>query len=147
MKWLSFPFALLAGALITVQTGANSRLKDALGQPMPAVIVNYIVGLIGVLVYTLAKRVEIPTLANAVEAPWWAWTGGLFGAVYGITAVILARPLGAATLTALVVTGQLVCSVALDHFGGLGFQVHPASWERIAGCALMVVGLALIAKF
>jgi len=89
----------------------------------------------------------VPSLEKAVQAPWWAWIGGLFGAVYGVAAVILARPLGAATLTALVVTGQLVGSVTLDHFGWVGFEMHPASWGRLAGCALMIVGLVLVAKF
>jgi transporter family-2 protein len=37
-----------------------------------------------------------------------------------VTVVVLSRELGAATLTALVVTGQLICSVVLDHFGLLG---------------------------
>jgi bacterial/archaeal transporter family-2 protein len=67
--------------------------------------------------------------------------------VYGLAAIVLASQLGAATLTALVVTGQLLCSVVLDHFGWLSFDVHPASWPRIAGCILMVLGLILIAKF
>lgn len=71
----------------------------------------------------------------------------MFGAVYGLTAILLASQMGAATLTALVVTGQLVCAVTLDHFGWLGFDVHPASLWRLAGCVLMVLGLVLIAKF
>ena len=57
------------------------------------------------------------------EAPWWSWIGGLFGATYGLTAILLASRMGAATLTALVVTGQLICAVVLDHFGWLGFDV------------------------
>jgi len=145
MKWLSVPLAMFAGALITLQTGANSRLKEALGHPMPAVIVNYILGIVSIVCYTVAIRAPVPSLERAAGAPWWAWIGGIFGAVYGVTAVILARPLGAATLTALVVTGQLVSSVALDHFGWIGFEIHAASWGRIAGCALMIVGLMLIA--
>lgn len=40
--------------------------------------------------------------------------------------MLLARELGAASLTALVVTGQLVCSVVLDHFGWVGFTEHAA---------------------
>jgi transporter family-2 protein len=55
--------------------------------------------------------------------------------------------LGAATLTALIVTGQLVCSVALDHFGLVGFDQHAASLGRIAGCLLMICGFVLIARF
>jgi hypothetical protein len=28
----------------------------------------------------------------------------------------------------------------------MGFELHRASWLRVAGCALMVAGLTLIAK-
>lgn len=78
---------------------------------------------------------------------WWAWIGGLAGAVYGLTAILLAYRLGAATLMASVVTGQVVASVLLDHFGWLGFEVHSATVWRLLGAALMVVGVVLIARF
>jgi transporter family-2 protein len=138
---------LVAGALITCQVGSNTQLKKSLGQPLPALLVNYVFGITAVYLYTLARQVSLPPLGKAVQTPWWGWLGGLFGAVYGLAAIILASRLGAATLTAIVVTGQLVCSVILDHFGWLSFEVHPASWPRIVGCVLMVAGLALIAKF
>jgi transporter family-2 protein len=147
MGWLSFAFALAAGALIAVQAGSNSQLKKSLGVPMPAVIVNYLVGLTCIVLYSLARRAPLAVFSRAGAAPWWGWMGGLFGAVYGVAAVILASQMGAATLTALVVTGQLVCSVVLDHFGWVGFEVHPASIWRVTGCVLMVIGLFLIAKF
>jgi transporter family-2 protein len=95
----------------------------------------------------LVNRDPLPALSKAGEAPWWSWTGGLFGAVYGVAAVLLASQMGAATLTALVVTGQLICSVVLDHYGWVGFEVHPASVWRIVGCGLMALGMFLIAKF
>jgi len=147
MRSLAWLFAFTAGALITCQVGSNSQLKKSLGQPLPALIVNYVLGIAAVLLYTLARQVAFPSTAKAFQTPWWGWLGGIFGAVYGLTAIVLASQLGAATLTALVVTGQLICSVVLDHFGWLSFDVHPASWARIAGCALMVGGLILIAKF
>lgn len=145
MAWLAFLFALVAGALITVQTGSNSQLKKGLGQPLPALLVNYVLGISAVLIVTVIKRGPLPAVERST--PWWAWVGGLFGAMYGLAAIVLASQLGAATLTALVVTGQLICAVVLDHFGWLSFDIHPASWARIAGCALMVIGLVLIAKF
>jgi bacterial/archaeal transporter family-2 protein len=147
MGWIAFAFALFAGALITGQTGSNSQLKKSLGQPLPALIVNYIVGVGVVFIYALLRRVPVPTLGQAGGTPWWGWAGGLFGAVYGLAAILLASQMGAATLTALVVTGQLVCAVALDHFGWLGFEIHPAGIGRLLGCGLMVLGLILIAKF
>jgi transporter family-2 protein len=147
MSWSAWGFALLAGALTVVQAGANSRLKQGLEAPMPALPANYLLGLGAVLAYALAARVSWPALGKATGVPWWAWLGGLAGAVYGVAAILLASSLGAATLMALVVTGQLLCSVLLDHFGWVGFEVHPAGWGRLAGCALMVAGFALIARF
>ena len=147
MKLLALLFAFVAGTLITCQVGSNTQLKKSLGQPLPALLVNYVLGIAAVLLYTFARQVPFPSTEKALQTPWWGWLGGIFGAVYGLTAIVLASQLGAATLTALVVTGQLICSVVLDQFGWLSFDVHPASWTRIAGCALMVVGLILIAKF
>ena len=147
MKWLAWLFAFVAGGLITCQVGSNSQLKKSLGQPLPALIVNYALGIAAVFLYTFFRQVPFPSTEKAFQTPWWGWLGGIFGAVYGLAAIVLASQLGAATLSALVVTGQLICSVILDHFGLLSFDVHPAGWARIAGCGLMVVGLILIAKF
>jgi len=72
--------------------------------------------------------------------------GGILGIVYGLAVVFLAQRMGAATLIATVVTGQLICSVVVDHFALVGFQPHRASPLRITGCALMIAGLTLIAK-
>lgn len=47
----------------------------------------------------------------------------------------------------LVVTGTIVFSIVLDHYGLLGFDVHHASLPRIAGGALMLGGLALVCLF
>jgi len=147
MSWLSFAFAFVAGAFITIQAGSNSQLKKSLGVPMPAMIINYVVGIACIVVFMTLKRDPLPSVSKAGDVPWWGWTGGMFGAVYGVAAVMLASQMGAATLTALVVTGQLISSVAIDHFGWIGFDVHPAGVWRVLGCVLMVAGLVLIGKF
>jgi bacterial/archaeal transporter family-2 protein len=147
LSWLFFAIALLVGAFITVQTGSNARLKEAFGQALPAVIVSSSLGIVLLVVVTLGARTPWPSMSSVAGAPWWAWLGGALGAVYAVATVLLARELGAATLTALVVTGQLVCSVVLDHFGWVGFTEHAAGVGRIVGCALMMAGFFLIARF
>jgi bacterial/archaeal transporter family-2 protein len=147
LPWLFFAAALLAGTLITVQIGSNARLKEAFGEALPAVIVSSSLGIVLLLGVTLAGRIAWPSLASVAGTPWWGWLGGLLGAIYAVTTVLLARELGAATLTALVVTGQLLCSVVLDHFGWVGFTEHAAGMGRILGCLLMVAGFFLIARF
>src|SRR4051812_2562120 len=147
MGWLAFPFALLAGALIAVQAGSNAQLKQNFGEPMPALVMNYVIGLSVVLGYTVVARLPWPAIGKMAGVPWWAWIGGIAGAVYGVAAILLAKGLGAATLMALVVTGQLISSVVLDHFGWVGFPTHPAGLWRVVGCILMIGGFVLIAKF
>jgi bacterial/archaeal transporter family-2 protein len=139
--------ALLAGALITVQTGSNARLMEAFGHALPAVVVSSLIGVVLLLAIIATIRAPIPSVGHAMSAPWTAWLGGALGACYAVTVVVVARELGAATLTALVVTGQLLCSVVLDHYGLLGFELHPAGLGRLLGCALLLTGTVLIWKF
>lgn len=143
----AFIFALISGAAITAQAGSNSQLKQSLRNPMAALVTNYVIGLFSVILVMVFARVSVPTAARFASAPWWAWVGGLLGVLYGLSVVFLANRMGAATLIAAVVTGQLVFSVLVDHFGWIGFEIHRAGLMRIVGCALMVGGLALIAKF
>jgi bacterial/archaeal transporter family-2 protein len=147
MITLSLLAALLAGAFVTLQTGSNARLKDALGQPLTAVVINSLIGIVLLCAAIAVTRTPAPPWGKLSGAPWSAWLGGVLGAAYAVTVVVLARHLGAATLTALVITGQLVCSVVLDHFGLLGFEPHAAGAGRLIGSALLLAGTALIWKF
>ena len=52
--------------------------------------------------------------------------------------------LGAATVLALIVVGQMLGSLAFDHFGLLGLAQHPVSPIRLAGAALLILGAVLI---
>jgi bacterial/archaeal transporter family-2 protein len=145
--WLFIGIAFLVGAFVTVQVGTNARLKEALGEALPAVIISSALGVLVLVAITPIARIPWPSLARVGDAPWWAWLGGALGAAYAVATVLLARELGAATLTAAVVTGQLVCSVVLDHFGIVGFSEHTVSMGRVTGCLLMIAGIALISRF
>ncbi|WP_336489461.1 DMT family transporter [Methylobacterium nigriterrae] len=138
LAWLLIPFAALAGALTTLQAGSNAALKKSLGEPLPALLINYGLGIV-----VLANRITRQSwlgFGKLSGVPWWAWVGGL-------AAIVLAYRLGAATLMASIVTGQVIASVLLDHFGWLGFEVHAANVWRLLGAALMIIGVALVARF
>jgi transporter family-2 protein len=76
--------------------------------------------------------------------PWWAWSGGLFGGIFILLAIMLLPSLGAATLFALVIAGQVLAAVTLDHFGALGLTPHPINMARLAGAVLLIAGVVLI---
>jgi bacterial/archaeal transporter family-2 protein len=148
MSWLFAPFAALLGVVLTTQVATNALLGKALGNDYMPAAANMAIGLIATAVLTWSLTSEWPSREMLRAAPWYAWfAGGLMGTIYLTGTILLAPKLGAGELVGLVVAGQLVFSVLLDHFGWIGFEQHSAGPARLAGCALMIVGVFLISKF
>jgi bacterial/archaeal transporter family-2 protein len=59
-------------------------------------------------------------------------------------AIPIVPRLGAATVLALIVVGQMLRSLASEHFGVLGVLQHPASLTRLARTAFLILGVVLI---
>jgi Putative inner membrane exporter, YdcZ len=78
--------------------------------------------------------------------PWWAWSGGLFGAIFIGLGIFLVPQMGAATFLALLVTGQMLGSIIFDHFGWLGLTQRPVDAPRLLGVALFIEGVVLIRR-
>lgn len=138
--------ALAVGTLLPLQAGINATLRTRLASPLQAALVSFAVGTVVLGAATLFTRA--PWRGQRIPgAPWWVWTGGLIGASYVFSAVVLARRLGATQLLAFVVAGQMLSSLVLDHFGIAGFPVHQMSLPRVAGVVLLIAGVALIRVF
>ena len=139
--------ALLAGAMLPLQAGVNSQLARAVGHPVVAALVSFVVGTLGLLAYCLVMRYPMPSGAAVSQAPWWAWVGGLMGVIFITVVVTLAPKLGAVRLLSFAIAGQLLFSVIIDHFGLVGFEIRPINFWRIAGVALLLAGVALVRLF
>jgi len=146
MLKLAFPLilAVAAGVSLVVPQALNANLRYALNSAAWSGFMSYLVGVICMAAFALALRDPIPSATVAARIPWWAWSGGLFGAIFIALAIFLIPKLGAATFIALLVAGQMLCSLAFDHFGLLGIPVHPASLVRLAGAAFLILGVVLI---
>jgi bacterial/archaeal transporter family-2 protein len=148
VSWLLAPFAVLLGVVLTTQVATNAQLGKALGNDYMPAAVNMVIGLIATAVLTWFLTPEWPSREVFRSAPWYTWfAGGLMGTIYLTGTILLAPKLGAGELIGLIIAGQLVFSVLLDHFGWIGFAQHSASPARLAGCALMIAGVFLISKF
>ena len=146
MKWIFVLYALLAGGGLSLQAGLNLRLRQSLGDPVMAALVSFAVGTIGLVAFGLASR-PLPSMAMVASTPWWAWTGGLLGAFFVFSTIVLAAQLGAATMMAWLLAGQFIVALILDHYGLISFQVHEISWPRVLGVALLIAGAVLINKY
>ncbi len=140
--WLLF--ALAGGMALSLQAGLNGGLGRVLGHPLWATLASLTVSIATVVPIMLILRLKLPAAENAAAAPWWQWLGGVLGALY-VTAALAATPkLGVTTAVAAVITGQLVMSLILDHFGLIGLARQPIDLPRLAGVGLLLAGLFLI---
>lgn len=136
--------ALGAGVSVATQQVLNGNLRTALSSPAWAGLVSYAVGLLTMIVTVIALRERIPSWKTIADVPWYAWSGGVFGGAFILLVILLLPSLGAATLFALVIAGQVLAAVTLDHFGAFGLTPHPINVARLAGAALLIAGVVLI---
>lgn len=147
MNWIFLIFAFLIGISNAVQSGVNTQLRESINNPILAAMTSFFVGL---MVLTIAfacfNQNPIPTLADLKQVSWTRFMGGVLGAFYVITVIFIVRNIGPANMMCLVIAGQMVTVMTIDHFGLQGFAVHHMNLPRILGAILLVGGVYLILK-
>jgi transporter family-2 protein len=142
--FLLAPLAILAGVSFVIQQAVNANLRAELGSAWWAGFASYLGGTLAMLAMIVLTREPLLSSGAIARSTWWSWSGGVFGAVYIAISILLLPRLGAATVVALIVVGQMSASLAFDHFAILGAPHYAASPTRLAGAALLVVGAILI---
>lgn len=145
-SFLAMLAVVLGGAATALQAPTNAKMMAAVGSPVNAAFVSFAVGTaaLGILAVILQSR---PDMAAARALPAYAWVGGLYGAIFVVAAAWGVPRLGVATTIILMVAGQLLLSVVLDHFGAMGMPKQPISWGRVAGVGLVVAGVLMVRRF
>jgi transporter family-2 protein len=146
MKGLAYTLGITAGLGLALQVGMNAQLRKDLQSANAAALISFLVGTCALVVLLLVMRPPMPGRDTLAAVPLWAWFGGLFGAFYVSISTIVATELGAASLLALALVGQLGMALLVDHFGWLGLPVNPISWTRLAGVGLLVGGMWLVTR-
>lgn len=138
---------LAGGVALASQAGINAQLRQYVHSPYQAAFFSFLVGTLVLGVVVLMQTGARPQLQELTAVPYWLWIGGLLGAFGVSVAIILAPRLGAVNLTIVIVCGQLLAALVLDHFGWLGFEKHAINWQRISGVILVIAGLVLTMKY
>ncbi len=138
--------AVIVGGALIVQIGLNAQIRGALGSVSIAAIVNFIVGLLALIGLAAVTTSRWPGAADFAAVPRAAWLSGLLGALYVAASTVLGPRLGATLFLALIVLGQMIASLLLDHYGVLSFAEQPVSAQRVFGVILLVAGVVLISR-
>jgi len=138
--------ALITGALIPIQAATNAAFSKSIGNPLVTGLMVFIVGLVVMILFILISGTTFPTRQQIMSTSLYSYLGGIIVATYVVMITILTPRLGVGTAIGLIVTGQIICAVIIDHFGLFNVAVHSISITRLAGVLLMIAGIYLVMK-
>jgi transporter family-2 protein len=140
--------SVFSGVLVSVQSRLNGELGLVIENGSLAALFSFSSGLlllgVGMVVSPRARK-GFRAVASGVRAgdiPWWSVLGGVGGGILVLTQGLVAGFLGVALFSVAVVAGQTFGALAIDTRGLLGSSKIPIGGARIAGAALVVVGIA-----
>ena len=136
--------AMIAGGCVVVQQALNATLRSELGSAFWAAFISYTAGALTLVLVLVLIREPWLALSTIAKSSPPSWIGGVFGTVYIVASIMLLPRFGAVTMVALLVAGQMLTSVAFDHFGLLGLTQRPIDIYRAAGAVLLIVGVLLV---
>lgn len=136
--------ALVAGMALATQSAINTQLAKAMsGEPFIATFISFAVGTVALFFIAWAKTDLFGNLAGLGQQPLWKLSGGLLGAVFVFTTVLLAPKLGIANMLFVIIVGQLTAAAVIDHFGLIGMAAREISLPKVIGLGVMALGLAV----
>jgi len=157
MNWMTTLYVALAagaGCCIALQATANGKFRENLATgadesapwfaaPAWATCFSILGTVVCAAVAMLILRPPFPTKEAFASTQWWNWIGGPLGALIVLAGATLAPKLGPAAFIALVVGGQILCSMVLDYFGLTGVP-QPLTIGKLIGAVLIVVGVVCV---
>ena len=146
MKSLFYILPVLAGVAMTVQSGINSQLRQAINNPMLAAFISFFTGTIALIIILLFSRQPLPGLQTYAGVDWYKYIGGLLGVFVVTVAIFSVREIGASNMFVLIVAGQLLTALVMDHYGVLGLRANPITLQKVMGIVLVIGGAYLVNK-
>jgi bacterial/archaeal transporter family-2 protein len=140
-------WVILVGLLGGAAVGIQSPIAGSMGQRVGGTASSFIVHLSGAILSGMLLFINGgENIRSWNTLPWYMLGAGVFGLILYQSINITFPRLGSAMMVALIIVGQLLVGMVIDHFGWLGAQVHPVSSARLLGVGLLLVGAYLISR-
>lgn len=146
--WLAL--GLFTGAMPPIQTAVNSALRHEVDSFFFASLISFVVGAATLFLLSLAIAKHIRIVFHDKKAGTikpWHFIGGILGALYVTTNIILMPHLGATLTLMTVIFGQMLMGLLIDHFGLLGIHKNPIDARRVIGVVMILSGIVLLQIF
>jgi transporter family-2 protein len=138
--------ALLAGALLPVQAAMNAQVARSLQSVPLAALLSYLLGSFTLIGLLLSRLTPAPDWRAIRTAPRWSLLAGVLGVWYIVSSTLVLPRLGATLTLGLVVAGQAVAGLVMDHHGWLGVRRQRLGARGYAALALFLAAMALLTQ-
>jgi bacterial/archaeal transporter family-2 protein len=137
--------AIFAGLISPIQQAGLTQMRLSMGgHPGWMLIASFGIGLLASMAWVAISQPATPSWNAIVSTPMWSWSAGLIAVAF-VAAVSLAAPrVGPVMLVLLLIVGQMLASMTLEHFGLLGYARSPMDWHKLAGFGVIIAGVALM---
>ena len=138
---------LLVGLLGGFAVGIQSPLAGLMSQKVGAAASSFILHAGGAIVSALLLVTRGgERISEWRGLPWYMLGAGAFGLVLVLTLSYTLPQLGAGVALVLIIVGQLLMGMLIDHFGWFGIPVRPVDATRLVAALLLLVGAYLMAS-
>ncbi|GAA5203100.1 DMT family transporter [Microbacterium jejuense] len=133
----------LVGAGIAWQSAVNGRLRQRVGTPLTATLVNFIGGTLVLGVAELAHSVVVGPPPTVYPTEPWLYFGGIIGVAYIFLAAALVPYTGVLLLGLGTVVGQVITSVIIDALWPTA--AAPSLWQSLLMSSLAILSVVVAA--
>lgn len=133
--------SLLIGALITIMIAFNGELSNKVGN-YSALIIIHLVGFLIIFVILAYKKTKI-SFRNGL--PLYLYSAGAISVFTVMFNNLSYAALGVSLPVALGLLGQLLTSLAFDHYGFLGMKKITFNNKKFIGFTIIVIGISIMA--
>lgn len=131
---------VVGGAAMGLQSPMYSMINQQLGV-LESVVIVHITGSAAALLTLFVFRKGIGNLGKWRTLPWYLLAAGMLGVVVISSYTFMIPRLGVTASVLITVTTQMAFSSVWDHYGFLGAAVRRMNFQRLAGIAVMFLGV------
>ncbi len=148
MKIFPLLLAIVVGAILPIQATFNAKMAKFAASPVLAALLSFVTGMIALILYALFTQPDLRAqLVSTKQAPFYVWLAGIMGAFYVVGSISLLPRLGVALTFSLIIAGQMLVTIVVDHYGLMDVPVKMINLPRVIGILLIIGGVILIRKY
>lgn len=144
---MPFLYVLFAGIIIPPALALNANVGRNLKSPLLSAFVVMFVGGIFIGGLSLITKQIPPSPVEFSKTPVYIWFGGIFISLNMALMIYSAPKIGIGLATSLVVTGQMIAGLIIDHFGLFALPQASMSVGRLFGFIAIITGVVLVKFF